>query len=99
NLTKVIPAMDHLDDQLAKICFDKKIAAPVRSAAALGRKTCNRFYVKTDDTEIYRFAMAFHPECKLDYFKDADWEEEWIRDARALLYAEYERKYARYPLP
>ncbi len=50
--------MDHLDDQLTKIALNKKILSPVRAAASMGRKTCNRYYEKTDETEIYRFAMS-----------------------------------------
>ncbi len=30
---------------------------------------------------------------------DAEWTDGWIKDARTLLYAEYDRKYARHPIP
>ncbi|RDX45218.1 hypothetical protein OH76DRAFT_1331804, partial [Lentinus brumalis] len=78
SLVNVIPAMDHLDDKLAKIALDPQVPRAVRAAASLGRKTCNRYYGRTDDSFVYRFAMAFHPEWKLDYFEEAEWEEEWI---------------------
>ncbi|KAI0693046.1 hypothetical protein C8T65DRAFT_539034, partial [Cerioporus squamosus] len=89
NLVTIIPAIDHIDDQLAKIALDKKILPAVRAAASLGRKTCNRYYEKTDETEAYRFAMMLHPSWKLEYFKEAGWEDEWISHAKDLLEQEY----------
>lgn len=38
---------------------------------------------------------VLHPRYKLDYFKTAGWEEEWIGAARAIVRAEFERTYAR----
>ncbi|TFK79582.1 hypothetical protein K466DRAFT_474837, partial [Polyporus arcularius HHB13444] len=78
NLVSIIPAMDHIDDRLAHMGLDEDMLPAVRAAASLGRKTCNRYYEKTDDTETNRIAMALHPSWKLDYFKEAGWENAWI---------------------
>ncbi|TFK79282.1 hypothetical protein K466DRAFT_474466, partial [Polyporus arcularius HHB13444] len=69
------------------------LLAAVRAAASLGRKTCNRYYERTDETAVYRFAMMLHPSWKLEYFKDAGWQDGWIRNAKKLLQDEFERKY------
>ncbi len=55
--------MDHIDEQLAQIALDKKkYLAAVRAAASLGRKTCNRYYERSDETAVYRLVMsAFLP--------------------------------------
>ena len=36
-----------------------------------------------------------HPRHKLEYFKNAGWEDEWINTAERIVRNEYERSYAR----
>ncbi|RPD52225.1 hypothetical protein L226DRAFT_464445 [Lentinus tigrinus ALCF2SS1-7] len=60
NLINVIPAMDHLDNKLAKIALDPAFSQPVHTAASLSWKTCNRYYGQTDDSFVYHFAMGKH---------------------------------------
>jgi hypothetical protein len=36
---------------------------------------------------------VLHPRHKLNYFKNAKWETEWIEDARILVRAEFDRSY------
>ncbi len=107
--------MDHIDETLAQMGLNEDFLPAVRAAASLGRKTCNRFYSKMDDTEMNRIVMgmsiphapvysstdlpsALHPSWKFDYFREVGWENSWIRDVKAMLRAEYDRKYADYPI-
>lgn len=58
----VIPAMDLIDEVLTDASINEEIYAPsIRAACALGKKTLNRYYNKTDDSEMYRITMSeFH---------------------------------------
>lgn len=59
SLPTVIPAMDHIDDILTSQSIDKKKFLPsIRAACSLSKKTLNRYYNKTDQSENYRIAMG-----------------------------------------
>ena len=54
--------MDHIDEYLATASQNVKYSEAIRAALALGKKTLNRYYNKTDHSEVYRIAMGkpFH---------------------------------------
>jgi hypothetical protein len=54
----VIPAMDHIDEYLTTAVRNMKISKAIRAALALGKQTLNRYYNKTDQSEVYRIAMS-----------------------------------------
>ncbi|KAG5649995.1 hypothetical protein H0H81_001130 [Sphagnurus paluster] len=59
NLATVIPAMDHIDEVLATNALDNaKFSRPLQAALAMGKNTLNRYYSKTDDSDIYRVVMS-----------------------------------------
>ena len=58
NLVTVIPAMDHIDWQLATYSRDKTYLPSIRAAASLAKKTCNCYYSYTDKSEVYCIAMG-----------------------------------------
>jgi hypothetical protein len=58
NLATVIPAMDHIDQHLATQSLSQLYGPAVRVALAMGKKTMNRYYNLTDDSEVYRIAMG-----------------------------------------
>jgi hypothetical protein len=58
NLATVIPAMDLIDNELTNFTLDKKLNPAIRAAVNLAKKTLNRYYDKTDHTEVYRIAMS-----------------------------------------
>jgi hAT family C-terminal dimerisation region len=63
------------------------------AAMKLARKKMDRYYSLTDASNAYRIAMVLHPGVKLEYFRNQDWEEEWIEQARSLVREEYCTKY------
>ncbi|KIM35200.1 hypothetical protein M413DRAFT_46116, partial [Hebeloma cylindrosporum] len=69
NISTVIPAMDHIDEYLATASRDVKYSGAIHAALTLRKKTLNRYYDKTDHSEVYRIAMVLHPRHKLHYFK------------------------------
>ncbi|KAF8168385.1 hypothetical protein B0H34DRAFT_628546, partial [Crassisporium funariophilum] len=78
SIATVIPAMDHLDSHLATAIGNAKYSVALKAALAMGKKTLNRYYNKTDHSEVYRIAMVLHPRHKLQYFQDVNWQPEWI---------------------
>jgi len=50
--------MDHIDTYLATAAQNTRYPLSIRAALALGRRTLNRYYNKTDHSEVYRIAMG-----------------------------------------
>ncbi|KAF8867525.1 hypothetical protein BD779DRAFT_1464272 [Infundibulicybe gibba] len=94
NLATVIPAMDHIDRTFTTDALDPAYEPSIRAALVLGKKTLNRYYHLTDDSEVYRIAMVLHPRHKLQYFKDVGWEDDWIKTAKGIVQDEFQRSYA-----
>jgi hypothetical protein len=61
NLATVIPAMDHIDELLSTNSLDAKYEPSIRAALGIAKKTLNRYYDKTDSSEVYRIAMGECP--------------------------------------
>jgi hypothetical protein len=115
----VIPVMDHIDQHLATAATNEAYPLALKAALAIGKKTLNRYYGKTDHSEVYRIAMGsfillydlssqsliffactvLHPRHKLQYFKDAGWDPNWIVSARSIVDDEYKRSYASRDVP
>ena len=64
--------MDHIDEYLATASQDLTYSEAIRAALALGKQTLNRYYDKTDHSEVYRIAMGslsiFGFICVLNFF-------------------------------
>jgi hypothetical protein len=65
NITSVLPVMDHIDKLLttysmgtASAAGARPLSAAIRAASSLSKKTLNRYYEKTDYSELYRVAMG-----------------------------------------
>ncbi|PPR06542.1 hypothetical protein CVT26_000705, partial [Gymnopilus dilepis] len=58
NLAHVIPIMDIINDRLTTSANDSALSPAIRTAAGLAKKTLNRYYSRTDDSETYRIAMS-----------------------------------------
>jgi hypothetical protein len=52
--------MDHIDAHLATSLQDDSLSVALHAALAIGKKTLNRYYNKTDLSEIYRVAMGMY---------------------------------------
>jgi hypothetical protein len=50
--------MDHLDEHLASASVNQKYDPAIRAAVAIGKRTLNRYYDRTDHSELYRIAMS-----------------------------------------
>ncbi|KAF8993714.1 hypothetical protein BDQ17DRAFT_1252599, partial [Cyathus striatus] len=83
-LSNVIPMMDHINNKLTATAVNPDFPALIHTAAGLAKKTLNHYYSRTDKAETYQIAMILHPKYKLQYFKNAKWEDSWI-DAKEVL--------------
>ena len=50
--------MDHIDEHLATAAIDPNYPLAIKAALAIGKKTLNRYYDKTDHSEVFRIAMG-----------------------------------------
>lgn len=50
--------MDHIDTHLATAAIENKYPLAIKAALAIGKKTLNRYYDKTDHSEVFRIAMS-----------------------------------------
>lgn len=69
--------MDHIDENLATSAENMSYSAAIHSVLAIGKRTLNHYYNKTDQSEIYRIAMG-----KLQFF----WILPLIPDAQYVLF-------------
>jgi hypothetical protein len=60
SIATVIPAMDHIDKHLTTAAIDNKYPLAIKAALAIGKKTLNRYYDKTDYSEVFRIAMGMY---------------------------------------
>ncbi|KAJ3965909.1 hypothetical protein EV361DRAFT_809920, partial [Lentinula raphanica] len=60
-ISTVIPAMDAIDEVFASgILNEEDLSEPIRHALSIGKKTLNKYYSLTDDSELYRIAMGMY---------------------------------------
>ncbi|TFY58892.1 hypothetical protein EVJ58_g6133 [Rhodofomes roseus] len=90
DLTDVIPAMDIIDQKLATGSLNQALDPAIRVALGLGKRSINHYYNKTDESAVYRIAMVLDPRHKVQYFRDNNWPEEWIAQARFLVRQAYD---------
>lgn len=90
SIAAVIPAMDKLDDHLKSIqSAPEQFHPSILAAMKLARKKMDRYWKRTDESDVYRITMVLHPGLKLEYFRAHNWEEEWIEAAEHVTQEEY----------
>ncbi|KIP01061.1 hypothetical protein PHLGIDRAFT_38406, partial [Phlebiopsis gigantea 11061_1 CR5-6] len=94
NIHLVIPAMDVIDEQLTNHSLNEEYTPPVRAACVIGKKTLNRYYNRTDESSMYRIAMILHPQFKTQYFKNAKWEDDWIKTAERIFREDWDCRWS-----
>lgn len=57
--------MDYIDEVLANAAVDDNNLPAIQAAATLGKNTLNRYYHRTDFSEVYRIAMGKSSFCCL----------------------------------
>ncbi|KAF8593224.1 hypothetical protein BDV93DRAFT_461631, partial [Ceratobasidium sp. AG-I] len=80
-MADIIVHYDGLNCKYSKMCLATRLPLWIRQAANRGRQVLNKYYEKTDESELYRLAMLLHPSMRIHYFKAAGWEKDWIDTA------------------
>jgi hypothetical protein len=50
--------MDRIDEVLATNALDEQFSISIKATLGIGKKTLNRYYSKTDASDVYRVAMS-----------------------------------------
>ena len=87
-IAHVIPTIDQIDAMLLE-SFTEPLAPAVKHGLSFTHHVLNKYYLKTDASNIYRIAMILHPQMKLKYFQHHKWSQEWIDTAEAILQEEF----------
>ena len=108
SIANVIPTMDRIDALLSNAPVEP-LSPSVKHALVFARKSINKYYSKTDLSNVYRIAMGMfftlvvvlsfvlilfhvlvlHPQLKLKYFQQRNWEKDWINTAETIVREEY----------
>ncbi|KAF9494257.1 hypothetical protein BDN71DRAFT_1393489, partial [Pleurotus eryngii] len=89
SLPMAIPAMDFIDGKLATFALDPEYDVSIFTALSLAKRTMNRYYDKTDHSEVYCIAIILHTWHKLVYFKKAGWQAMWITTVEQIFHNEF----------
>ncbi|KAJ7589284.1 hypothetical protein C8J56DRAFT_722754, partial [Mycena floridula] len=57
----------------------------------LAKRTLNRYYGHTDESDVYCIAMILHPGLKLAYFHKRQWPQPWIDTARDVTRTQFDQ--------
>ncbi|KAJ7351486.1 hypothetical protein DFH08DRAFT_632066, partial [Mycena albidolilacea] len=76
-ISNVISTMDTVDDILQSR-GDRKLQPAVLRAITLGRATLQRYYEKTNTSDIYRLALVLHPSSKLEHYRTNGFDTDWM---------------------
>ena len=96
-ISAVIPRIDDLVRVIDNFKDDTANHPAVRSAAVRGLTILNKYYQKTDESLVYRIAMALDPCRKLEYFVDQDWPTTWINTVKDITRRVYKEDYPSIP--
>ena len=66
NLATVVPAMDMIDKHLTTDSLKRSLSVPIRAAVSVTKTTMNKYYTKTDHSEVYRIAMGKQSSASVD---------------------------------
>ncbi|KAJ7577823.1 hypothetical protein C8J56DRAFT_798239 [Mycena floridula] len=77
---------------------DNDIHPSVKMALLLAKKTLNRYYARTNESDVYRTAMILHPSLKLAYFRKRQWQQDWIDTAVDIARTEFTDYATRYSI-
>ena len=82
-------------DALLRGATSELLSPSVKHALAFARNSINKYYSKTDLSNVYHIAMVLHPQLKLKYFQQHGWTQDWICTAETLVREEF----AKYDAP
>ncbi|KAL6299790.1 hypothetical protein BKA93DRAFT_741807 [Sparassis latifolia] len=94
---ETVPMLEQLEHQLTAVRDDVDVELPsvIRIAAQASLLVVGKYYALTDDTDVYRIAIAMCPDKKLEWFnKNPNWQAEDRTEAARILRARWTESYA-----
>ncbi|KDN34096.1 hypothetical protein RSAG8_12813, partial [Rhizoctonia solani AG-8 WAC10335] len=92
-LGSVIAYYDSINHEYLAICQDTSRPLWVCCGADCACCKFNKYYQKTDQSNLYRAGLLTHPSFRRHYMEDAEWPQEWIDEAVAILQECWEKHY------
>jgi hypothetical protein len=83
-VASVIPTMDALHRHLTDFKKNDLMSKAVRRGCERGIAVLNKYYSKTDESELYRTALLLHPGYRVTCLRSQRWPADWINEAIAL---------------
>ncbi|KAI9463009.1 hypothetical protein F5148DRAFT_982533 [Russula earlei] len=83
-ITNVVPTMDQLDAMLSSSATTPLVPV-VKHALTFACQLMDKYYSKTDLSNVYCISMVLHPQLKLKYFQQHAWEKDWIQTAEGIV--------------
>ncbi|KAF8596056.1 hypothetical protein BDV93DRAFT_455583 [Ceratobasidium sp. AG-I] len=80
-LADIIVHYNVFNTKYTKMCNNKKLPVYQRHAANRGRMLFNKYYQKTDESEMYCLAIFMHPSMCMMYLTASGWQPSWITTA------------------
>jgi len=93
--------MDRIDS-LLNGATTEPLSPSVKHALTFAHNSINKYYSKTDLSNVYCIAMVLHLQLKLKYFQQHSWTQDWICTAETLVreeFAKYDTPLAPAPIP
>ncbi|KAI0279785.1 hypothetical protein BC826DRAFT_869450, partial [Russula brevipes] len=87
-IAHVIPTMDRIDAMLKDSALEP-LCPSVKCTLSFARKHMDKYYSKTDLSNVYRIAMVLHPQLKLKYFQQHGWSKLWVNTAENIVREEF----------
>ncbi|CAB4490884.1 unnamed protein product [Rhizophagus irregularis] len=92
-LSSVVPLYNYLIDELEDYCESHDSSSDIVIATKAGIEKLERYYAKTDDTNMYTVATVLDPRLKLGYYEDHKWKQNFINFAKETVLDIYNTKY------
>ncbi|KAH9959356.1 hypothetical protein BC827DRAFT_1112147, partial [Russula dissimulans] len=73
--------------------LDTSYFPAIKSALAAGTRLLSHYYTLADHSMVYRFATILYPSYKLEYFKNAEWPDQWVADTEESIKEHYSLVY------
>ncbi|EXX58506.1 hypothetical protein RirG_197340 [Rhizophagus irregularis DAOM 197198w] len=92
-LSSVVPLYNYLIDELEDYCESHDSSSDIVIATKAGIEKLERYYAKTDDTNMYTVATVLDPRLKLSYYEDHKWKQNFINFAKETVLDIYNTEY------
>ncbi|PKY51592.1 hypothetical protein RhiirA4_300861, partial [Rhizophagus irregularis] len=92
-ISNSVPVYNWLMDEIKDLQTNKNTNEVIKIAAKNAMEKIQKYYHYTSAL-VYNISTVLDPRLKLQYYKDNDWEEEYITEIRTSVFNIYNTQYA-----